>query len=95
MDAKKGVSKFSKEFIREIFTLSDTCNSFDVGDDVNTFKGSILNELTQLFDISKKVEPDWDEIKVEKLDFTDAQHEKVEPTLSEITKSGTKKRKSQ
>ena len=79
MDAKKLVSKFSKEYLKEIFSLSKKCSSFEHGDDVFRFEGSLLDSVIviDLFDIAKRVEDEWNDVKVEKLDFTEAQQDYI------------------
>ena len=93
MDAKKGVSKFSKEYLKEIFSFTDKCNSFEQGDDIGEMVGSELEVVRDLIDIAKKVQGDKDEVKEEQLDFTEAKHENIEAHSDVVVASGTKKKR--
>lgn len=93
VDAKKGISKFSKEYLKEIFSFTDKCNSFEHGDDEKIMNESGLNGLEDIIEIIRKVDPEWTDVKVEQLDFTEAQHENVEVQSDEMVLKSTKKRK--
>ncbi|OMJ80340.1 hypothetical protein SteCoe_19439 [Stentor coeruleus] len=92
VDAKKAVSKFSKEDLKEIFSLTNFCTSIENGD-CSTEEESLLGLMKDFIDLHKKVKADWETVKMEKLDFTEAQQENVETEKCiELTKSSAKKK---
>lgn len=95
VDAKKAVSKFSKEDLKEIFSLTDFCTSIENGD-CSVEEESLLGLMKDFVDVHKKVKADWETVKMEKLDFTEAQKEEAESEKGEdLMKSSGKKKKSQ
>jgi DNA repair and recombination protein RAD54B len=91
VDAKKEVSKFTRQYLKEIFSISDGCTSFEQGDDLAEFQGSFLDSLQHLFDVAKKAENEWNDVKTEKLDFTEAQKEQIETLKPENQAASSKK----
>lgn len=78
VDAKQGVSKFSKEYIREIFTVFEKCTTFETSDKFNETEGTYLEDFEDCVELVKKVNSDWDEVKQEDLDFTEANQDYLE-----------------
>ncbi|CAG9327839.1 unnamed protein product [Blepharisma stoltei] len=75
IDAKNITSSFSKEYLKEVFTLSNKCESFENGDDANAleFKDSFLSCTNHVVDLIKLNLPDWnEEVVEEELDFKEA-----------------------
>lgn len=70
IDAKNIAASFSKEYLREVFTLSDKCESIEKGDDACQLTGSFLVDVAEIVDVVKLNKPDWDEkIVEEEIDF--------------------------
>ncbi|CAG9324533.1 unnamed protein product [Blepharisma stoltei] len=79
IDSKQFASSFSKRYLKELFTLSPNCMSFeDSGIDLHksAYKGSLLSEATDLIDVVQIKIPDWkleERVIEEKLDFVNSQ----------------------
>lgn len=60
IDAKNTNSKFSKEYLKEIFTYTKNCLSFNESDntDSDLFKGSFLDKVGDIVDIVKMTQAD-------------------------------------
>lgn len=78
VDAKKAVSKFSKEDLKEIFSLSNFCTSIKKSDVIFDDNDSLLKLAESCIDVYKKIKADWEVVETEKIDFTEAKKEDLE-----------------
>jgi SNF2 family DNA or RNA helicase len=74
VDAKEGVSKFSRDDIREIFKLFPKCTTFDKGD-VFEDSGSFLNMPLEFVEVAKRALGQTELVKEEPMDFTEAKQD--------------------
>ena len=61
VDAKKGTSKFTKEFILQIFTYNKAIESYSQGNQIEELKGSWLNMLKTEIEMVKEIKPEFDD----------------------------------
>ncbi|OMJ81735.1 hypothetical protein SteCoe_17725 [Stentor coeruleus] len=78
VDAKKAVSKFSKEDLKEIFSLSNFCTSITNSDVIFDDSESLLKSAEPCIDMYKKIKADWEVVETEKIDFTEAKKENLD-----------------